>query len=111
MKRMIFRASKGRACFQVFNMSNPDDKENSHLRQLFLIIFPGSEENIMMNKLIKICDIFNASRYKVPSINEFSIEFPELKNEIFEKKNILNESKSTAVNYIRAKIGEVSYKI
>jgi hypothetical protein len=109
MKRMIFRASRGCACFDFFNMSNPSAKENSHLRQIFLIIFPGSEENILMNKLIKICDIFNASRYKVPSINEFSIEFPELQNEIFQKQHILSESKSSTIKYIREKIGEVSY--
>lgn len=104
MKRMIFRASKGRACMQTFDM---EEKEDSHKRKIFLLVFPGSAEGVLMNKLIKICDIFNASRYKVPSINEFNIEFPQLEAEIRQKKHILEESKNSAIKFLKENTNDV----
>ena len=108
IKRMIFRASKGRACIETFDMENTNFSDPLEIKKIFLIVFPSSEENILMNKLLKICDIFNTSRYKVPSINEFNIEYPDLLSEIKQKESILNESKSTIKRYITEKLGEVS---
>ena len=105
MKRMIFRASKGQAFFEAFEL----EKVNNNKKKIFLIVFPSSEQGVLMAKLIKICDIFNASRFKVPSIKEFGIEFPQLENEIKTKEHILDESKSSAIKFIRQKIGDVSF--
>lgn len=106
MKRMIYRASKGRACFETFDR---DLKEDSHLKKIFMIIFPGSSEGVLMGKLLRICDLFNVSRYQVPSINEFKIEYPELLNDIKQKEHIMDESRKTTISFIREKIGEVSF--
>jgi hypothetical protein len=103
MKRMIFRASKGQAFFEAFEM----EKILNNKKKIFLIVFPSSEQGVLMSKLLKLCDLFNASRFKVPSIKEFGIEFPQLENEIKTKEHILDETKTSAVKFIRQKIGEV----
>ena len=101
MKKMVFRASKGRAIFETFEMI-------SHQRKIFLIVLPGSREGLMYSKLMKICDLFNVSRYKVPTINEFQIEKPQLDSEIAQTQNILFESKQTAIKYLKQRIGDIS---
>lgn len=60
MKRMIFRISRGRAIPQFFDFNS----DSEILKKIFIIFFQGQEDSFLKNKLTKISDIFNASRYK-----------------------------------------------
>ena len=70
MKRMIFRLSRGRAMVTYFDYDHKGEvtpSEKFYLKKdqkkIFTIFFQGGVEGILLNKLIKICDLFNASRY------------------------------------------------
>lgn len=102
---MVFRASKGRAFFDSFEF---ELKENSQKKRIFLIVFPGSEEDVLKTRMMKICDIFNSSRYKIPLINEYDIEFNNLIHDLEQQEMILKQSKTATIKFIREKLGNVS---
>ena len=43
-------------------------------KKIFTIIFQGSAENILLQKLLKVCEVFQASRYPVPKNSEITNE-------------------------------------
>ena len=95
MKRSIFRASRGNAISNFFNISesieqmmkdilvndqeefNQNNIKNLDLtlfysnddfknkKKIFLIFYPFDGKDFLKNKLIKICDIFNSSIYEI----------------------------------------------
>lgn len=111
MKRMIFRISKGRALPSFFDMENGDSllgkKDSKIKKKIFTIFFQGGIENVLLQKLIKVCDIFNASRFNIPRPNEVGQVIHGLNAEITEKNNFLFQAEQSIKNYLREKIGNV----
>ena len=119
MKRMIFRVSRGRAIATFYNMSlNEEEKMftssirqrgfsladkkhsrpifsigkdeiNNSKKKIFNIIFQGGEENILLGKILKICEIFQASRYSVPQKEEMTKTILDIERDINDKKDLL----------------------
>ena len=58
-------------------------------KKIFNIMFPGGDENILLNKILKVCEIFQASRFNVPRNNEINNELNKLENDISDKKTLL----------------------
>jgi len=106
MKRIIFRISRGRAIPTFFDLvtENKFAKIKSE-KKIFTIFFQGGNENILLNKLIKICDLFGASRYNVPKRDEVMNEINKLQNEINEKKSFLKQAENSIRDFIKGKIG------
>ncbi len=64
------------------------DKINTNKR-IFTIIFTGGEGNILLQKILKVCEIFQASRYPVPKNSEINEEIDNIIVDIKEKKNLI----------------------
>ena len=47
-------------------------------KKIFTVIFTGSEENILLTKLLKVCEVFQASRYPVPKNSEVKNEINKI---------------------------------
>lgn len=119
MMRMLTRVSKGRAIIHAFDF-NPEaniyllhSKEEQKgeiklAKSIFFIIFQTSDGNILQNKLIKVCDLFNASRYKIPEKNELNQALQKINLDIKEQDRILTESKYSSLNFINSRTGVVS---
>ena len=117
-KRMIFRVSRGNATTAFYNLEiSPEEYYyTANLRQralsmtnfnkikilgsesyqnmknrkkIFSVVFTGSEENILLKKILKVCEIFQASRYAIPQSIKIQSELAALAEDITEKKNIL----------------------
>ena len=58
-------------------------------KKIFTVIFTGSEENILLTKLLKVCEVFQASRYPVPKNSEVKNEINKIEQEIKDKKNLM----------------------
>ena len=58
-------------------------------KKIFTIIFTGGEENILLQKILKVCEVFQASRYPIPQISEIRNELDLIENEISDKKNLM----------------------
>ena len=58
-------------------------------KKIFTIIFTGSEENILLQKLLKVCEVFQASRYPVPKNSEIRNEINKIQKEIEDKKGLM----------------------
>ena len=78
-------------------------------KKIFTIFFQGGAENILLNKLIKICDLFGASRYNIPRREEVLSDISKLQNEINEKKSFLKQAENSIRDFIKGKIGYVNY--
>lgn len=112
MKRMIFRASKGRAIvtfFDLFNSENLSYKDNSNkmTKKIFTIFHQGGVENVLFSKILRICDLFGVSRYAIPKREEIKMQIKNLQAEILEKKNFLKETETSIKNYLKYKLGNV----
>jgi hypothetical protein len=60
-----------------------------------------------LNKIIKICDIFNVSRYVLPQPEEMQYQINILRNEIIEKEKFLDEMDKSLVTFFENRIGDV----
>ena len=106
MKRMIFRVSRGRATPTFFDLELRSSATKEKLiKKIYTIFFPTSRDNVLLSKLIKICDIYNASRIAIPNPNELKNEILNIQKDISIKDNILKESKTSIDGFIRSKIG------
>jgi V-type H+-transporting ATPase subunit a len=58
-----------------------------------------------MAKLIKVCDIFQASRFTIPRREEMQSQINLLQAEIMEKQNFLRQAITSIKDFIRNKVG------
>ena len=58
-------------------------------KKIFTVVFTGSEENILLTKLLKVCEVFQASRYPIPKNSEVRIEINKIEQDIQEKKSLI----------------------
>lgn len=106
MKRMIFRISRGRATPTFFDLEiKASGSKEKLIKKIFTIFFPGGEENILMQKIIKACDIYNASRFEIPPKDQISPEIISLQKEISEKESVLKQAKNLIEEFLRNKVG------
>ena len=64
-------------------------------------------EKVLLNKIIKICDLFNVSRYVLPKPEEMQYSINILRNEILEKEKFLDEMDKSLVSFFEYRIGDV----
>lgn len=117
MKRMVFRISKGRAVAnfwdledQVLAATHNDNKikeknKNSLKKKIFTIIFQSGVENVLQMKILKVCDIFLASRYNIPKPDDINNFCESLNTDIGEKQNFLYQAENSIKNFIKEKSG------
>lgn len=111
MKRMIFRISRGRATPSFFELGANAQAKDKALKKIFIIFFPGGGENILMQKLVKVCDIYNASRFSIPKVDKIRTEIINLQSEISDKESFLKQAKTLIEDFLREKIGsQVDHK-
>ena len=125
LKRMIFRVSRGNATTAFYNLdidmdeylytstvrqrgfSIANNNKNQTLhnielyhhmnnsKKIFSVVFAGGAENILLKKILKICEIFQASRYAVPRSTKIQEELDALLGEIRDKKSMLQSIEKT----------------
>ena len=106
-KRMLFRASRGRAIPTFFDLTI----ENRALqikeeKRIFIIILQGQQNSLLFQKMLNICDLFGASRFNIPQKKQLSEEISNLQNEIFDKKTYLKSIETSIKDFFKDKIGE-----
>ena len=82
-------------------------------KKIFTVIFTGSEENILLQKLLKVCEIFQASRYPIPKNSEVGNEIIKIENEIKDKKNLILSIEKNLQDFCLASNkygGKIGYK-
>ena len=72
-------------------------------KKIFTIIFTGSEENILLQKLLKVCEVFQASRYPVPKNSEIANEINKIEEEINLKKTLISNIEKTLHDFCKQK--------
>ena len=106
MKRMIFRISKGRAIPTFFDLVTENKVvRTKNQKKIFTIFFQGGVENVLLAKLLKVCDLFNASRFNIPRREEIQTHITQLQNEIFEKNSFLKQASTSIRNFLQDKVG------
>lgn len=107
MKRMIFRASRGRALPSFFDLTVEDKLTHQKIeKKIFTIFVQGGAQNFLANKIIQICDIFGASRFTIPKREDLQNEINNIQQEIYEKKEYLKTVETSIKEFFKDKIGE-----
>ena len=83
----------------IHNMELFHDMNNK--KKIFSIVFPGGAENILLKKILKVCEIFQASRYAVPKSSKIKEEVTGLIQEIKDKKSMLRSIEKTLDDLLR----------
>ena len=68
-------------------------------RKIFTIFFTGSDENILFERLIRVCEIYQASRYQIPKESNTLIELNKIKKEINDKKKVMLSIEKTLKDF------------
>jgi V-type H+-transporting ATPase subunit a len=106
MKRMIFRMSKGRAIPTFFDLVTENKIIKTKVqKKIFTIFFQGGVENVLLSKLLKVCDIFQASRFNIPRRDEMTEQISSLQNDITDKKQFLNQAETSIKDFLRERVG------
>ena len=109
MKRMIFRASRGRAIPTFFDLTIEDKLSKTKIeKKIFNIFLQGGAQNVLVNKIISICDIFGASRFTIPKREDLPNAINNLQQEIYDKKDYLKKVETSINDFFKDKIGENS---
>ena len=67
-----------------------NDRENINTKKkIFTVIFAGGEERILFKKILKICEIFQASRFSIPQTSKINEELNALTKDISDKRNMI----------------------
>ena len=107
MKRMIFRASRGRALPTFFDLTVEDKLTHQKIeKKIFTIFVQGGAQNFLANKIIQICDIFGTSRFTIPKREDLQNEINSIQQEIYEKKEYLKTVETSIKEFFKDKIGE-----
>lgn len=118
-KRLIFRTTRGLIYPNIFDFSYIDSELNylnTHIikseqhvadKKIFVIFIQG--QGVLMQKVLKICDLFRASRFGVPTKNNFFAELQILNREIDDKKVLLVETENSIKKFINEKEENVIY--
>jgi hypothetical protein len=83
----------------------------SAAKKIFILVFQSGIEKVLLNKIIKICDLFNVSRYVLPKPEEMQYQINILRNEIIEKEKFLDEMDKSLVTFFEYRIGDVCIDI
>ncbi len=101
-------ANKNKNKKNDYNITN-SNIFNEQKKVIFNILFQGGVENVLLGKILKICEIFQASRYNVPKANEIQNEISKVENEIIQKKNLIIQTEKS-INDIIIKINRINDK-
>lgn len=113
-KKLIFRSTKGLAYPNFFeleyaenqmysvngkilNLKNLNLNEAKH-KNIFVIFVQG--QGLLMQKILKVCDLIRAPRYSTPNEKEFYSEIQKLQKEIDDKKIFLIETENSIRNFV-----------
>ncbi len=115
LRRTIFRISKGRAIIYFSDYDSEEENKPSHysktikksnqLKKIFTIFFQKSEENVLKIKIIKILDLFAATRFNVPNPKEIPNLLTQVSEEIQTQKMFLQEAELSIENFLFLKCG------
>ena len=89
--------------FTIANMTNKTQiihnmelfYKMNNKKKIFSVVFPGGAENILLKKILKACEIFQASRYSVPRSSKLGQELQTLSADIRDKKSMLQSIEKT----------------
>ncbi|CAD8142676.1 unnamed protein product [Paramecium pentaurelia] len=106
-KRIIFRITKGNVWMNIMDIDNYEiiDTTNNNLRLLksvFVVVYPGGGgSNLITNKLHKICESFQITKYKFPENNiKFQEILKQVETDLVETKNLLQMTQSQMDAYL-----------
>lgn len=116
MRRMIFRVSSGRALTTFWDFDNETilktvlssikKGDTSHIKKIFTIFYQHEENSSYLEgKIIKICDLFNTSRYTIPSHEQLGSAIHSLEDDIKQKKSFLDQAENSIKDFLYEKGG------
>ena len=106
MKRMVFRASRGRAIPTFFDLTIENRTLNTKTeKKIFTIFYQGGSDSVLQRKIYAICDMFGSSRFNIPKREDLPQEIGALQSEIYNQKAFLKSAETSIRDFIKDKVG------
>nr|QBH22568.1 V-type proton ATPase subunit a [Philasterides dicentrarchi] len=107
-QRMVFRVTKGNTYSEIKDIDWQDDPiiDPQTLlpldKKVFIIIYPRSSMDIIKNKLNRICDSFNCSKFGIPQYQaEYIDKLHEIEEQKKESASLVEMTKYNLVQYFK----------
>jgi len=96
LKRLVFRATKGKSF--VFNdyFEQQGDQRNAYARptkSVYIIMFWDGQQ--VREKIQRICDSFTGNRYELPPMNQMDSEIQRVSQRIDDAQNVFDQTKTS----------------
>ena len=105
LRRLIFRAGRGRAIPSFYNANISDEiildeKKYFYDKQIFLIIIQGE---MALKKIKNNLEIFSIEAYEINNINNIQKQLEDINNEILQQKEVVSNSEKALLEIITPK--------
>lgn len=96
LKRLVFRATKGKSF--VFNdfFDQPGEQRNNQARNaksVYIIMFWDGQQ--VREKIQRICDSFTGNRYELPSMTQMDSEIQRVSQRIEDAQNVYDQTRTS----------------
>ena len=90
LRRMIFRATKGKSFMFVQYCDDDDDLNNSKRRSVYIIMYWDGQT--IGSKIARICDSFSGQRFELPA-GDIGPEIEQVQNSIADARSVLEQTR------------------
>lgn len=95
MKRLVFRATKGKSFVftqDFFDANNASDVARA-TKSVYIIMYWDGES--IREKIQRICDSFTGNRYEIPNMNQMDSEIQRVNQRIEDARNVFMQTQSS----------------
>ncbi len=77
-----------------------NSKSKEGPKKIFSIFFQSGIENVLLEKMLKVCDLFNANRYVIPRREEIETELKSIQKESMINQEFLIQAQRSILEFI-----------
>ena len=87
LRRLIFRATKGKSFMYVQDYEADEDVLDANRRSVYIIMYWDGRH--ISERISRICDSFSGERFQLPERNEIASQIERIKGSIADARSVL----------------------
>ena len=93
LRRLIFRATKGKSFMYVQDYAADEDIQGASRRAVYIIMYWDGRH--IRERISRICDSFQGERYELPARNEIAPQIERIKSSIADARSVLEQTRTS----------------
>lgn len=91
LRKLIFRATKGKAYIYTEPFQDTDDRGNVTLKTVYIITFYDGAHT--RDKIYRICDSFTGQRYNLPELGQLAADIQRMGQSVTNQRSVLDRTR------------------